>query len=179
MQWESPLNLYRSFLIKIFSERRRLSFFPCFVAFSLSWGSLLWMLCLTITFSPLSVWNIWTLVQTKVYLRGAIKLYFNKVQVFFDNWVRFFFRKNSASDLVSRLKTRKVLGVGEIRDDGDIYRSKVLIYHIKEFVTQFFMRINFRLVKSSAPANTFTLKFPKFCIIGKRPMYSCFLDLDF
>ncbi|CAJ0608846.1 unnamed protein product [Cylicocyclus nassatus] len=35
-------------------------------------------------------------------------------------------RKQSASDLQSRLKTRKLLGVGELaRDNGDIYRSKI------------------------------------------------------
>ena len=34
------------------------------------------------------------------------------------------FRKLSSSDLHSRLKTRKVLGVGET-DDGDVHRSKV------------------------------------------------------
>ncbi|KAL8592109.1 hypothetical protein ACOMHN_032579 [Nucella lapillus] len=34
------------------------------------------------------------------------------------------FRKLSSSDLHSRLKTRKVLGVGET-DDGDIHRSKL------------------------------------------------------
>ncbi|KJH40354.1 hypothetical protein DICVIV_13700 [Dictyocaulus viviparus] len=37
-------------------------------------------------------------------------------------------RKQSASDLQSRLKTRKLLGVGELaRDNGDIYKSKGLI----------------------------------------------------
>ena len=34
-------------------------------------------------------------------------------------------RKQSASDLQSRLKTRKLLGVGELTNNGDIYRSKV------------------------------------------------------
>ncbi|VDP10306.1 unnamed protein product [Soboliphyme baturini] len=34
-------------------------------------------------------------------------------------------KKNSSSDLHSRLKTRKVLGVGERREDGNVYRSKV------------------------------------------------------
>uniref|UniRef100_A0A0N5AYF7 Tumor protein p53-inducible protein 11 n=1 Tax=Syphacia muris TaxID=451379 RepID=A0A0N5AYF7_9BILA len=35
-------------------------------------------------------------------------------------------RKQSASDLQSRLKTRKLLGVGElVGDNGDIYRSKI------------------------------------------------------
>ncbi|EYC31828.1 hypothetical protein Y032_0003g1260 [Ancylostoma ceylanicum] len=35
-------------------------------------------------------------------------------------------RKQSASDLQSRLKTRKLLGVGELaRDNGDIYKSKI------------------------------------------------------
>ncbi|KRY93513.1 Tumor protein p53-inducible protein 11 [Trichinella pseudospiralis] len=39
--------------------------------------------------------------------------------------VRMFFRKESLRDLQSRLKTRKVLGVGEIRNEGDVYRSKI------------------------------------------------------
>ena len=35
-------------------------------------------------------------------------------------------RKQSASDLQSRLKTRKLLGVGELAgDNGDVYKSKV------------------------------------------------------
>lgn len=45
-------------------------------------------------------------------------------------WKMPIFRKNSNSDLHSRLKTRKVLGVGEIRDDRDIYRSKVIGLHL-------------------------------------------------
>lgn len=35
-------------------------------------------------------------------------------------------RKQSASDLQSRLKTRKLLGVGELAgDNGEVYKSKV------------------------------------------------------
>ncbi|CAD6188948.1 unnamed protein product [Caenorhabditis auriculariae] len=34
-------------------------------------------------------------------------------------------RKQSASDLQSRLKTRKLLGVGELARNGDVYRSKI------------------------------------------------------
>uniref|UniRef100_A0A915L2U8 Tumor protein p53-inducible protein 11 n=1 Tax=Romanomermis culicivorax TaxID=13658 RepID=A0A915L2U8_ROMCU len=43
--------------------------------------------------------------------------------------------KNSNSDLHSRLKTRKVLGVGEIRDDKDVYRSKIsqILGHSEQF----------------------------------------------
>ena len=36
------------------------------------------------------------------------------------------FRKHSSGDLHSRLKTRKLLGVGET-DDGDVHRSKVSV----------------------------------------------------
>ncbi|KRX79637.1 Tumor protein p53-inducible protein 11 [Trichinella sp. T6] len=36
-----------------------------------------------------------------------------------------FGKKESLRDLQSRLKTRKVLGVGEIRNEGDVYRSKI------------------------------------------------------
>lgn len=34
-------------------------------------------------------------------------------------------KKHSQTDLVSRLKTRKVLGVGGEDDDGEVHRSKV------------------------------------------------------
>ncbi|XP_072374910.1 tumor protein p53-inducible protein 11-like isoform X1 [Scyliorhinus torazame] len=34
-------------------------------------------------------------------------------------------KKHSQSDLVSRLKTRKILGVGGKDDDGEIHRSKI------------------------------------------------------
>lgn len=36
-----------------------------------------------------------------------------------------FSRKHSSGDLHSRLKTRKMLGVGMVAEDGDIHRSKV------------------------------------------------------
>ena len=39
-------------------------------------------------------------------------------------FVIIFCRKHSSGDLHSRLKTRKLLGVGET-DDGDVHRSKV------------------------------------------------------
>jgi hypothetical protein len=41
-----------------------------------------------------------------------------------DELFLFFYRKHSSGDLHSRLKTRKLLGVGET-DDGDVHRSKV------------------------------------------------------
>ncbi|RXM97504.1 Tumor protein p53-inducible protein 11 [Acipenser ruthenus] len=34
-------------------------------------------------------------------------------------------KKHSQSDLVSRLKTRKILGVGGEDDDGEVHRSKI------------------------------------------------------
>ncbi|XDV28698.1 hypothetical protein PO909_031920 [Leuciscus waleckii] len=36
-------------------------------------------------------------------------------------------KKHSQTDLVSRLKTRKILGVGGEDDDGEVHRSKVSI----------------------------------------------------
>ncbi|XP_071271897.1 tumor protein p53-inducible protein 11-like isoform X2 [Salvelinus alpinus] len=36
-------------------------------------------------------------------------------------------KKHSQSDLVSRLKTRKILGVGGEDDDGEVHRSKALV----------------------------------------------------
>uniref|UniRef100_A0A8C5XJN3 Tumor protein p53-inducible protein 11 n=1 Tax=Microcebus murinus TaxID=30608 RepID=A0A8C5XJN3_MICMU len=35
-------------------------------------------------------------------------------------------KKHSQTDLVSRLKTRKILGVGGEDDDGEVHRSKGL-----------------------------------------------------
>lgn len=37
-------------------------------------------------------------------------------------------KKHSQTDLVSRLKSRKVLGVGGEDDDGEIHRSKVRVF---------------------------------------------------
>ncbi|NWX45196.1 P5I11 protein, partial [Steatornis caripensis] len=34
-------------------------------------------------------------------------------------------KKHSQTDLVSRLKTRKILGVGGEDDDGEVHRSKI------------------------------------------------------
>ena len=36
-------------------------------------------------------------------------------------------KKHSQTDLVSRLKTRKILGVGGEDDDGEVHRSKVRV----------------------------------------------------
>lgn len=38
-------------------------------------------------------------------------------------------KKHSQTDLVSRLKTRKILGVGGEDDDGEVHRSKVGLRH--------------------------------------------------
>lgn len=40
-------------------------------------------------------------------------------------------KKHSQSDLVSRLKTRKILGVGGEDDDGEVHRSKVSAHCIR------------------------------------------------
>ncbi|KAB0404491.1 hypothetical protein E2I00_016507 [Balaenoptera physalus] len=37
-------------------------------------------------------------------------------------------KKHSQTDLVSRLKTRKILGVGGEDDDGEVHRSKALTF---------------------------------------------------
>ncbi|KAG7267103.1 hypothetical protein CRUP_022395, partial [Coryphaenoides rupestris] len=37
-------------------------------------------------------------------------------------------KKHSQTDLVSRLKTRKMLGVGGEDDDGEVHRSKALVF---------------------------------------------------
>ncbi|PKU27675.1 tumor protein p53-inducible protein 11 [Limosa lapponica baueri] len=37
-------------------------------------------------------------------------------------------KKHSQTDLVSRLKTRKILGVGGEDDDGEVHRSKALAF---------------------------------------------------
>lgn len=41
-------------------------------------------------------------------------------------------KKHSQTDLVSRLKTRKILGVGGEDDDGEVHRSKVRAGEIEE-----------------------------------------------
>uniref|UniRef100_A0A5F9CJY3 Tumor protein p53-inducible protein 11 n=1 Tax=Oryctolagus cuniculus TaxID=9986 RepID=A0A5F9CJY3_RABIT len=40
-------------------------------------------------------------------------------------------KKHSQTDLVSRLKTRKVLGVGGEDDDGEVHRSKGLAVSLR------------------------------------------------
>ena len=39
-------------------------------------------------------------------------------------------KKHSQTDLLSRLKTRKILGVGGEDDDGEIHRSKVKVFEM-------------------------------------------------
>uniref|UniRef100_A0A8C4M592 Tumor protein p53-inducible protein 11 n=1 Tax=Equus asinus TaxID=9793 RepID=A0A8C4M592_EQUAS len=39
-------------------------------------------------------------------------------------------KKHSQTDLVSRLKTRKILGVGGEDDDGEVHRSKALAVRV-------------------------------------------------
>ncbi|XP_060694384.1 tumor protein p53-inducible protein 11-like isoform X2 [Hemiscyllium ocellatum] len=46
-------------------------------------------------------------------------------------------KKHSQTDLVSRLKTRKILGVGGKDDDGEIHRSKALIFPKRLYETVF------------------------------------------
>ncbi|XP_070985844.1 tumor protein p53-inducible protein 11-like isoform X1 [Oncorhynchus clarkii lewisi] len=57
-------------------------------------------------------------------------------------------KKHSQTDLVSRLKTRKILGVGGEDDDGEIHRSKALVFpsQLYEFVFELrTTRISIRL----------------------------------
>lgn len=42
-------------------------------------------------------------------------------------------KKHSQTDLISRLKSRKILGVGGEDDDGEVHRSKVRLHHINIF----------------------------------------------
>lgn len=44
-------------------------------------------------------------------------------------------KKHSQTDLVSRLKTRKILGVGGEDDDGEVHRSKVGLSRGSELAT--------------------------------------------
>lgn len=39
-------------------------------------------------------------------------------------------KKHSQTDLISRLKSRKILGVGGEDDDGEVHRSKVSLCHV-------------------------------------------------
>lgn len=43
-------------------------------------------------------------------------------------------KKHSQTDLVSRLKTRKILGVGGEDDEGEVHRSKVGAGHCRSGV---------------------------------------------
>lgn len=42
-------------------------------------------------------------------------------------------KKHSQTDLISRLKSRKILGVGGEDDDGEVHRSKVRLLHMNIF----------------------------------------------
>lgn len=42
-------------------------------------------------------------------------------------------KKHSQTDLISRLKSRKILGVGGEDDDGEVHRSKVRLRHVNLF----------------------------------------------
>lgn len=67
------------------------------------------------SFSRREIWHLYDMGES--FSRREIwHLYKHK---YFD-----IFRKHSSGDLHSRLKTRKLLGVGET-DDGDVHRSKV------------------------------------------------------
>uniref|UniRef100_A0A8C1T392 Tumor protein p53-inducible protein 11 n=1 Tax=Cyprinus carpio TaxID=7962 RepID=A0A8C1T392_CYPCA len=44
-------------------------------------------------------------------------------------------KKHSQTDLVSRLKTRKILGVGGEDDDGEVHRSKIHNQSLPSFLT--------------------------------------------
>ena len=50
------------------------------------------------------------------------------------------YRKHSSGDLHSRLKTRKLLGVGET-DDGDVHRSKVKVQGHDQFTIRLLLMI--------------------------------------
>lgn len=50
-------------------------------------------------------------------------------------------KKHSQTDLVSRLKTRKILGVGGEDDDGEVHRSKVGLCFESKF-TQSKLHVN-------------------------------------
>lgn len=45
-------------------------------------------------------------------------------------------KKHSQTDLISRLKSRKILGVGGEDDDGEVHRSKVRLRHAMFYSSQ-------------------------------------------
>lgn len=46
-------------------------------------------------------------------------------------------KKHSQTDLISRLKSRKILGVGGEDDDGEVHRSKVRLRHMMFYACNF------------------------------------------
>ena len=51
-------------------------------------------------------------------------------------------KKHSQTDLISRLKSRKILGVGGEDDDGEVHRSKVRLLQMNIAVSLFDMDSN-------------------------------------
>lgn len=47
-------------------------------------------------------------------------------------------KKHSQTDLISRLKSRKILGVGGEDDEGEVHRSKVRTRHAMFYSSQLF-----------------------------------------
>lgn len=47
-------------------------------------------------------------------------------------------KKHSQTDLISRLKSRKILGVGGEDDDGEVHRSKVRLRHMMFYSCNFY-----------------------------------------
>lgn len=55
-------------------------------------------------------------------------------------------KKHSQTDLISRLKSRKILGVGGEDDDGEVHRSKVRLRHAMFYSSPlFFVFFPFRV----------------------------------
>lgn len=54
-------------------------------------------------------------------------------------------KKHSQTDLISRLKSRKILGVGGEDDDGEVHRSKVRLRHAMFYSSLFFFFFLFRM----------------------------------
>lgn len=50
-------------------------------------------------------------------------------------------KKHSQTDLISRLKSRKILGVGGEDDDGEVHRSKVRLRHTMFYSCHFFFNM--------------------------------------
>lgn len=70
-------------------------------------------------------------------------------------------KKHSQTDLISRLKSRKILGVGGEDDDGEVHRSKVRFHHVMFYLCVIFIQYQDNKPSQVAP------------VVNQRNSYQC------